>query len=768
MHDQRLFRVFSCLRLSATLVVCVVAASAAAQAIRFGPTPTAAVELAAPQAEVVPNTIANRLEQARTLAAHKEWGEVIEILTQLLGENTAGVVDLGDGRFVSLQTYCHFQLTQLPAEALALYRQHVDVQVEQSYREGVSTRNEDLLRDVVDEFFCSSWGDDALLVLGEFALERGDHAAARRWWEQISPLLRDPAGRPLWLALHGIDLDTHWREVAHRWNERPTPPAWLVYPDTSLDLDSVRARLVLASIRAGDLKRAAIELDAFRRFHPNSSGRLGGQEGPYVAGLERLLNGAADLPAESPDRNWSTFAGSPTRSPNTGRLGPIIGPTWEEPIALDSSRRWARVDLGNVQPFNRNLGIRIRTHATIETEKALDHFPAASDGVVYFGDGAQMRAASAATGKPAITADGVIHRSQPPRGRAVEFTSGIGFHTLTVAHGVVYGRFGHASANGLNEGDALAADQLIGVDVRREGVLAFRTRADDATWSFDGAPVSDGKRVFVAMRQGDVMPHAYVACFDAVTSQRLWRTPIGSADMPPTAGGSDVPQNLLTLAGDRIYFNTNLGLVAALDTHDGRISWIRQYERRTSEPYLHGQSEPLPFQRNPSPCLLHQGLVVVAPADTPSIFALDADTGQMIWSTDKLPDALHLLGVVRQNLMVGGHRLSAIDIRTGKIKFTWPESQTAGIRGMGRGLVAGDEIFWPTRNEIYVIHGVTGARSRTPIRLGAISDGGANLAAANGRLLVAGHDKIMVFGPALPVPPSRKPAKAQNRIATSP
>ena len=174
------------------------------------------------------------------------------------------------------------------------------------------------------------------------------------------------------------------------------------------------------------------------------------------------------------------------------------------------------------------------------------------------------------------------------------------------------------------------------------------------------------------------------------------------------------------------------------------------------------------FQRNPSPCLLHQGLVIVAPADTPNIFALDANTGQMIWSTDKLADALHLLGVVRHNLIVGGNRLTALDIRTGKIKFTWPESQTAGIRGLGHGLVAGDEIFWPTRHEIYVIHGVTGARSRTSIRLGAISDGGANLAAADGRLLVAGRDKIMAFGPALPMPPNRKPAKPQDRIATSP
>jgi hypothetical protein len=772
MRDQRLIRVngypLGGLRLSAVLLAWTAASIASAQAIRFGPVPSVPRELAPPQADVVPNAIANRLEQARTLAAHKEWGEVIDILTQLSGENTDGVVDLGDGRFVNLHTYCHLQIARFPAKALALYRERVDAQAEQSYHEGVTARNEDLLRHVVDEFFCSSWGDDALLALGELALERADHAAARRRWEQINPLLRDPAGRPLWLALHGIDLDTHWREVVRRWNDRLTAPAWLVYPDSSLDLASVRARLVLASIRAGDLNRATMELDAFRRFHPDSAGRLGGQEGPYALALERLLTGAAELPTEPLDRNWSTFAGSPTRSPNAARLGPITGPAWEEPILLSSSRRWGRVRVSNLQPFNRNLGIRIRTHSPIETETALGCFPIASDGVVYFGDGQQLRAATVADGKPAITDDGVIHRSQPLRGRTAAISDTISRHTLTMVEGVVYGRFGHASTIEFDEHDPSAADQLVGVDVRREGVLAFRTRPDDASWAFDGAPVTGGKHVFVAMRRHGVMPHAFVACFDAVTSRQLWRTSIGLADMPPSVSGSEVAQNLLTLAGDRIYFNTNLGLVAALDTHDGSICWIRRYERHTSEPFLPGQSEPLHFQRNLSPCLLHQGLVIVAPADTPSIFALDALTGQMTWSTDKLPDALHLLGVVRHNLIVSGNRLSALDVRTGKIKFTWPESQTAGIRGMGRGLVAGDEVFWPTRHEIYVIHGVTGARSRTPIRLGAISDGGANLAAADKRLLVVSHNKIMAFGPALPVPPNRKPAKAQERIATSP
>ena len=178
------------------------------------------------------------------------------------------------------------------------------------------------------------------------------------------------------------------------------------------------------------------------------------------------------------------------------------------------------------------------------------------------------------------------------------------------------------------------------------------------------------------------------------------------------------------MSANRIYFNTNLGLVAALDTHDGSICWLHRYERRSNQPLDAGSAEPLHFSRDPSPCLYHDGLVIVAPADTPNIFALDAVTGQTVWTSDLLPDALHLLGVVRRNLIVSGNRLAALDVLSGKLKFVWPESQQAGIRGMGRGLVAGDEVFWPTRNEIYVIHAMTGGQSRNPIPLGTISDCG--------------------------------------------
>jgi hypothetical protein len=294
-------------------------------------------QLSPPQVNRISSTTSARLEQVRALAADKNWAEAIDILQQLTTEDADRLVDLGDGRFVTLRTYCHRQFARLPAEALADYRRRVDPLAERWYRGGLANHDERLLRRVVDELYCSSWGDEALLALGELALERGDYAAARQSWEQISPLLRDPAGRPMWFALRDIDVNANWQQIEHRWHERPKSPTWLAYPDTNLDLADIRARLVLASVRAGNLNRAALELDVFRRLHPQAAGRFGGQEGVYVDALKRLAETAKEWPAIPLDAQWETFGGSPKRSSAAPALGPIRGPVWPAPVEFSAA-----------------------------------------------------------------------------------------------------------------------------------------------------------------------------------------------------------------------------------------------------------------------------------------------------------------------------------------------------------------------------------------------------------------------------------------------
>jgi outer membrane protein assembly factor BamB len=663
-------------------------------------------------------------------------------------------------------------LARLPAEGLAAYRRRVDPLAEGWYREGLANRDERLLQRLVDEMLCSSWGDDALLALGELALERGDYHAARRAWEQISPLLRAPDGSPPWIALRDVNVEANWPEVERRWHARQTPPSWLAYPDTQLDLAEVRARLILASARAGQLDRAALEFAMFRRLHSAATGRFGGQSGPLVPALERLLSAAREWSDQQQTAGWPTFAGSAARSPHVAALDPVSVPAWPSAAEL------VRDEVFRFDPRNMPaaFGGGVDDQSQVETDGMEDVptcFPVAVGSVIMVADAEGIHALDLKTAEKRITPDGVLYRSQTedqPQRELLPFAAGVFSYgaphrSLTISQSRLFARVGTLATARVAGNRSSANDRIIGLDLQREGLLSFSATPDDASWAFDGVPVSNGQRLFVAMRHSDIQPHAFVACYDLSSGARLWRTSIAAGDTPAGPSAEGISHNLLTLDEDRIYFNTNLGVVAALDAHTGRICGLRRYDRLAGKRFSPHEAPPAHFDRDPSPCLYHAGLVIVAPADSPAIFALDAQTGQLIWENDRIADGLHLLGVAGNTLAVGGTRLRGIDVRSGRTAWIWPESEQAGIRGMGRGLVAHNEIFWPTRTEIYALSASTGARTRTPISLEMLGNSGANLAVAGGRLIAAGPTKLMVFGPAPAAPVEEKNNSKEETVA---
>jgi outer membrane protein assembly factor BamB len=152
-----------------------------------------------------------------------------------------------------------------------------------------------------------------------------------------------------------------------------------------------------------------------------------------------------------------------------------------------------------------------------------------------------------------------------------------------------------------------------------------------------------------------------------------------------------------------------------------------------------------------------RGVVYVAAADQPWIFALEAATGQLLWASDTpaLGDCEQLLGIVDGCLLAAGRRLAWVDAATGRLLCQFPSEVDAdGPRGFGRGLVAGDEIWWPTRDRLVVFQTVPrwdGGRWRPRATrqydLRVREATGGNLAVADGMLLIAGPDRLYAFGP---------------------
>jgi outer membrane protein assembly factor BamB len=278
-------------------------------------------------------------------------------------------------------------------------------------------------------------------------------------------------------------------------------------------------------------------------------------------------------------------------------------------------------------------------------------------------------------------------------------TLGAARFTMTVCDGRLYARMGSAVTTQPPQATSpVTPGSLVCLDLEAEGKLVWRVKAEEG-WAFEGAPLVAGTRVLVGMRRNDIRPQAHVACFDAPTGRMRWRRFVSAAETPARGVLPECSANLLTLAGDTIYYNTNLGAVAALAADDGRILWLDLYPRQRSGDLAH---LPPHWQRNLNPCLVDEDMIFAAPADSPGIFALHAPSGQILWyHSAGLEDAVHLLGVAGDSLIAGGRRLYWIDRQSGQIRHVWPDGPEKP--GCGRGVLAGNVVFWPTRQKIYVL-----------------------------------------------------------------
>jgi outer membrane protein assembly factor BamB len=194
-------------------------------------------------------------------------------------------------------------------------------------------------------------------------------------------------------------------------------------------------------------------------------------------------------------------------------------------------------------------------------------------------------------------------------------------------------------------------------------------------------------------------------------------------------------------------------VIAALGVRRGDVRWIKRYDRAKTGDLAELATH---FDRDLTPCVYHQGVLFCAPSDTPYLFALDAVTGQTIWANNLAEDAIHLLGVGEGRLIVSGDRVCWFDANSGKLLARWPEGPDAGIHGYGRGVLAGDAVLWPTREQKIFVFDVRSAQQvREAIDLRPLDVRAGHLLVGRERLLIAGAEEIVALGPPPPFPLQR-------------
>lgn len=601
-----------------------------------------------------------RLTEAQQKLTDNKPAEAADDLQKILDESGDDLVAVKDGQFVPARRLVQQYLAALPANTLATFRRRIDEPARKLLDAGRTARAPRPLEELLERYFVSRPAEDALLLLGELAFERGDFPAAERHWRKLLP---------------------------------DDPTEELKYPEPKTDPAGVKARLILCRLFAGDATAAEAELAKFRTAHPKASGPLAGGNGPYADTLAKQIAARPKVPSDA--EGWTTFAGNPTRD---GKPDAPLPRYWS------GVRPWKT-------PIPRERGDQARPNpASFPAAKTLAFHPVVLGGFAYLADAGRVYRFDLRDGAVRLAYHAEALTDPPnfdPKDLARPNLQDADF-TLTAGGGRVFARLGPSALPTGSEQGKKPRTYLVCLEPKDPLNLDADALTLGARWqiappaaadlfaAWEGAPLwADGRvyAAFVRVENSRVV-HA-VACYpDSAAGKPLWVTDVCDADANRGAGVKN-RHEVLTRAGGNVVFGSHSGVTVALNEISGKPAWAFRNPPAVRPP---GTSP-----RDLCPPLAAAGKVFVAPADGDAVYALDADAGRPVWASARELQVEQLLGVSRGRLVVTlnapNKGVRGFDVNTGDDRqpHGWRHIGAA-LPTHGRGIAGDDLILWPTQS----------------------------------------------------------------------
>ncbi|WP_164102947.1 outer membrane protein assembly factor BamB family protein [Candidatus Laterigemmans baculatus] len=713
-------------------------------------TPRAAA--AEPPAEVASLTAAQRLalEQIDQLIAADAVDEVVPLVVRTIDEAEGRMVATEPAeeleaefvRYVPLQLFLQDRLLrwgQSHPAVLARYRERTDAAARTRLDAARSSRSLEQATRTADAIFATSYGDEALLLVADLALERG-------WnWTAIGALRRIDArwqacdtgerasevaavGWEMWLPrIAEADLEAHAAVVGERVEQ---PGGWPLgcYHGSDLPHPEIGLRLVDAYLRAGERQTAERLAALVGEWFPEEPVVLGGARLPLVDALERLLEAPAAVSPRASDplgQQWPTVGGDATRVYQSEPLVDVpMLPTWTRRIGEEEAEQRAAAvlerrllpteppigDLANLPATA--LPIIHRSLVLLPSRNAIHAYDLASGrswpaaAVPSAALPAEQPSAAAEPSEAFEVAASPIFRDTEGVDAAVRAAQlpldGEPRFTLSAAEGRVAGRFGPPESGWL----AVARprqpqSQVVLVDLEREGQLvdgyplraaevaaaggqAAPGGAESTNFEFEGAPLVVGRRMFVGVAErDDATLTSSVLCIDVASGEPLYRTPIiGSARPIVSEPRNRIGQCLVSYREGIVYYHGDSGAVAGIDSESGALRWVMRYPR--GELLSGGYPRRRRSERiQLSGTAVLGPLAIVSAADCDSLFAVDPLDGRLLWALPpgEADDVDQILGQVDGAVLAGGDSLHWIARESGRRLASWP----AGVSRQPRG-----------------------------------------------------------------------------------
>lgn len=656
----------------------------------------------------VNNAVLKKIGSVRDYLGSEQWEDAVNTLGQISDEYGDSLYPESTGRYLRVSEYCQNLLAKFPPEAIAIYREKVDPRAKRWLDQAIAESSEQPLLNIVEQALMSSYGDDALYRLGNIAWEQGALSQARSYWRKLIP--NSDAGK------------------------QSSDSGVFLYPDTDLFVPEILARLILVSFFEGDFKRAEFELNVFRKRYPAASGALAGKQGNFVALLSSILSNRALVSLPDSTSVMQTFAGHQTRNYRAEKKVDVGAVAWSFLIPMVANQEFA-----GKPAFGQQVPPGV--------------FPVVHREHVFFNDAERIYALNWKSGLPAWSTDKdaspIIYPSALRDSFRLPFRPVVGVprFTLTIAEGRLYARMGPPVTSVAKDERLGLFSDLVCLDLDQgQGKLLWKIsssqlREQNFVWSFEGTPVVSGSKLFVVLHRGFPQVQTNVACFSTETGELLWNQKVCLALRNIEEGVNYISHLLLTLGEGQLYLSTDMGAIAALDSGDGKINWIVTYP--TQEDATHSELSDH-MKTGMVPCLYDRGILFAAPQDSSVLMAFDADSGLLLWERE-FPDQIRdLLGVNELTLYVSGNQLFGLNRATGTVKWKVGYQDPEGF-GYGRGILAGEYVYWPLREEVLVVDAEQGfLTKKIPLR-SMHGESGGNLIIVGGRLLIAQPGKITAF-----------------------
>jgi len=632
-----------------------------------------AVEPAAP--------IANLFSRAEEGIARADWKFAIDCLQRIIDDPQGSLVvrqvSDADGvtRFESARRQATRRLASLPAEGVRAYQLLFDGKAKRLLEQGYSNRDPRPLREVVDRYLLTRYGDEAAELLASWALDGGQPGLA-------------------------VTMLTGLLDLA---------------PDAAPPRPGLSAKLAAAYALLGRSEEATAIVEASLDKGDTGSDD---EHGRFLRSVLALRPELAD-PRTEPD-SWPLLGGNAARR---GRM-PAVEPTlletipWRCELPGAASNAWRRVlqddpaesltlPVGRLVSDGQRVFARTRKGcAAFSMEDLAPEWEFRVPGRVAR-QAPQSQQRSGRTQEPTVTdvgfafEDHVVGEVALTDGLVMLLShEGRGRYTLS-GRDAGQRRFLSWLPRALVGAGAIRGTQLIALDAATGRIRWQRGRTghpDDPLGGveFRSTPITvDGALWVPFVRQADL----YVGVLNPADGALINSILLCSVKQPVTS-----PKHALHLAASdgMVFVPSGTGLLFAVDVHDYTPRWATHFSPALPEP-MTGDGGWAERPRSATP-VVAGGLVVLIPTEHDQVLAFSSITGELKWSAD-CGEGGYLTAVDHKRVWVAGRTIACLSLATGQ-QF-WATTVEPALTG--HAVVADEFVYVPTIDGLLSLQASTGA-----------------------------------------------------------